>query len=86
MSEKTSKIANKTKKRKKYFTILSISREDFRNVGFDVSQATDLQMEYIAGKVGGSDALMAPFWEALRYWGEKFNFPKKKSQYEERSI
>jgi hypothetical protein len=59
---------------KEFFDVVSLSREDFNEVGYDGSNLTDAQMEKIASKV--SDAMMEEFWSNIRYWAETFNLPK----------
>ena len=59
---------------KEFFDVVSLSREDFNEVGYDGSNLTDAQMEKIASKV--SDAMMEEFWGNIRYWAETFNLPK----------
>ena len=59
---------------KEYFDVVSLSREDFRGLGFDASSLTDGQMERIANKVG--DACMEQFWESLRYFASELNLPE----------
>jgi hypothetical protein len=59
---------------KEFFDVVSLSREDFNEVGYDGSNLTDAQMDKIASKV--SDAMMEEFWSNIRYWAETFNLPK----------
>ena len=59
---------------KESFDVVSLSREDFNELGYDASNLTDAQMEKIASKV--SDAMMEEFWSNIRYWAETFNLPK----------
>ena len=59
---------------KEFFDVVSLSREDFNELGYDGSNLTDAQMEKIASKV--SDAMMEEFWSNIRYWAETFNLPK----------
>ena len=59
---------------KEFFDVVSLSREDFNEVGYDGSNLTDAQMEKIASKV--SDAMMEEFWSNIRYWAKTFNLPK----------
>lgn len=59
---------------KEYFDVVSLSREDFNELGFDASNLTDSQMKKIANKVG--DACMEQFWESLRYFASVLNLPK----------
>ena len=63
---------------KEYFDVVSLSREDFNEVGYDGSNLTDAQMTKIASKV--SDAMMEEFWDNIRYWAETFNLPKANNE------
>ena len=63
---------------KEFFDVVSLSREDFNEVGYDGSNLTDAQMEKIASKV--SDAMMEEFWSNIRYWAETFNLPKSDNE------
>lgn len=59
---------------KEYFDVVSLSREDFNELGYDATNLTDAQMQRIANKVG--DACMEQFWESLRYFATILNLPK----------
>lgn len=59
---------------KEYFDVISLSREDFRELGFNANDLTDGQMQRIANKV--ADACMEQFWESLRYFSRELNLPE----------
>ena len=59
---------------KEYFDVVSLSGEDFKDMGFDASNLTDGQMQRIANKIG--DACMEQFWESLRYFASELNLPE----------
>lgn len=60
----------------KHFEVLSVSREDFKAVGYNADHLTDEEMEYMASVMhstllGGGD-----YWLFLKYWAVDNNFPK----------
>ena len=59
---------------KEYFDVVSLSREDFKGMGFDASNLTDAQMERVASRI--CDSLMETFWESVSFWGEELNLPE----------
>ena len=63
---------------KEFFDVISLSREDFKAVGFDAEKLTDGQMQRVASKI--ADVCMEQFWISLEWWGEELNLPKCKDK------
>ena len=60
--------------KKEYFDVISISREDFNEVGYNADKLTDAQMEKIADRI--SEVCMEQFWACVEHWGKEYNLPK----------
>ena len=60
--------------RAEFFNCLLLTRDDFKEVGFDAETLTDAQMERIATKVG--ESCMEQFWASLEYFAEYCGLPK----------
>ena len=62
--------------KKEYFNVISLSREDFKEVGYNADKLTDAQMEKIANRIG--EVCMEHFWASLEWWGENLDLPEFK--------
>jgi hypothetical protein len=62
--------------KKEFFDVISLSREDFNEVGYNADKLTDAQMERIAKRI--SEVCMEYFWASLEWWGENLDLPEFK--------
>jgi hypothetical protein len=60
--------------RTEFFNCLQLTRDDFKEVGFDAETLTDIKMENFARKVG--ESCMEQFWASLEYFAEYYGLPK----------
>ena len=60
--------------RAEFFNCVRLTRDDFKEVGFDAETLTDAQMDYFARKVG--ESCMEQFWASLEYFAEYCGLPK----------
>ena len=61
---------------KESFVISEVSREDLEELGFNTSEVSDENMEYLAKKLG-DDYCEQLFWTSLKITAEYMNIPKK---------
>ena len=61
---------------KESFVITEVSREDLKELGYDVSEVSDETMEYLAKKLG-DDYCEQLFWTSLDITAKYLEIPKK---------
>ena len=65
-------------KKKEFFEITSVSREDLESAGFDASNVDDDTMTELAEEMA-DDYLEQLFWTSLKILAENLGIPKKKA-------
>jgi len=63
-------------KKKEYFPITSICREDLKGIGYNTSNLDDGMMERLANKMADT-YLDNGFWQDLRISADELEIPKK---------
>lgn len=66
---------------KESFVITSVSRGDLEALGYDTSEVSDEQMEYLARKMA-DDYCEQLFWTSLDILAECLEIPKEQNQSE----
>ena len=64
------------------FHITSVSREDFKAMGWDASGVSDEKMQWIADKMSSNYVGGGQFWGDVRFYAEELELPKIKKEEE----
>jgi hypothetical protein len=69
-----------------YFPVTSIHRDDLRDIGFDVANVPDDQMQRLAEKMGELYVEFGGFWQTMEDLAEEMGIPKLKEMGGEKDI
>lgn len=58
-----------------YYPVVCLSKDDLEAKGFNTTDVTDNQMEYMAKKIG-DNMVEQLFWETLVCWAEYMDIPR----------
>ena len=76
LSVEESTIFNMAQNAVESYPVVCMSKDDLEDKGFDTSNVTENEMEYMARKMG--DTLVEElYWETLVFWAEQVDIPRK---------
>ena len=82
LSVEESTIFNMAQNAVEYYPVVCMSKNDLEDKGFDTSNVTDNEMEYMAKKMG-DNLVEQLYWETLVFLAERIDIPRKENDDDE---